>query len=528
MAFVDNETFVSRLFPKIEHLRVYKEFAAYQMDGVKWLLNKEWLGNDVRGGFFCDDMGLGKTWQMLAICECNDVGSTLIIAPNNVTPEWSTAITRVTGNSAFFADARTKAPISDKYVVCSYNLFSGGRGGGAPSAITGKYWGRVILDEGHEVRNNTSKRSASISGLQAGIRWVVTATPVHNSMNDIVNLASWVGYADPQINLTNIISDNMLARTRDEVCKVDPSQELPGIEMFDILLEKQYQGEMDLYAHLKTSWKEGNKDVLGAIHERRQAAIHPLCYYKKDGREIKVGDVALPENYRDLPIKQLLLASKEGDTVIPPFIPVLAVVDDDEAPVMKRRRVDRKSKGGCAFDKVACSYSTKMVFIVRLLEEYADDKFVFFCTYSAEIGVVCAYLEKAGIGYSVFDGQLDKSKKETIVHNFSNCKSVRVLVSQIKCTAVGLNLQVAHRVIIVTPSFNPIIDIQAIHRCYRKGQKDIVYVYRPLIKDTVEVAIAMKSAGKLDIVSDVMGKSQDRYKHKDHTSTDELVALLAM
>lgn len=53
-------------------------------------------------------------------------------------------------------------------------------------------WNRVILDEAHYIRNARSKMCRSCFLLSSGVRWVVTATPVQNSINDIFPLLQFL------------------------------------------------------------------------------------------------------------------------------------------------------------------------------------------------------------------------------------------------------------------------------------------------------------------------------------------------
>ena len=49
-------------------------------------------------------------------------------------------------------------------------------------------WDRVILDEAHEIRNKKSKLFKSVYRINSAIKWIVTGTPVFNSMEDFVSL----------------------------------------------------------------------------------------------------------------------------------------------------------------------------------------------------------------------------------------------------------------------------------------------------------------------------------------------------
>ena len=64
---------------------------------------------------------------------------------------------------------------------------------------------------------------------------------------------------------------------------------------------------------------------------------------------------------------------------------------------------------------------------------------------------------------------------------------------------LGINLVTANHVVLYDSDFNPQIDLQAMDRAHRIGQKKIVYVYRLICKDTVEDKIVQRQAIKLKL-----------------------------
>ncbi len=53
-------------------------------------------------------------------------------------------------------------------------------------------WRRVILDEGHQIRNPSAKSSLACSGLLARSRWVLTGTPIINSLKDLYSMVRFL------------------------------------------------------------------------------------------------------------------------------------------------------------------------------------------------------------------------------------------------------------------------------------------------------------------------------------------------
>lgn len=53
-------------------------------------------------------------------------------------------------------------------------------------------WLRVVLDEGHVIRNPSAMMSKAVHALKADRRWVVTGTPIQNSMKDLFSIISFL------------------------------------------------------------------------------------------------------------------------------------------------------------------------------------------------------------------------------------------------------------------------------------------------------------------------------------------------
>jgi SWI/SNF-related matrix-associated actin-dependent regulator of chromatin subfamily A3 len=54
-------------------------------------------------------------------------------------------------------------------------------------------WRRIILDEGHSIRNPSSKGASAVTAISARSRWALTGTPIINSLKDLYTLLRFVG-----------------------------------------------------------------------------------------------------------------------------------------------------------------------------------------------------------------------------------------------------------------------------------------------------------------------------------------------
>jgi SNF2 family DNA or RNA helicase len=53
-------------------------------------------------------------------------------------------------------------------------------------------WLRVVLDEGHFIRNASTKQSKACADIPARALWVVTGTPIQNAMKDLFGLLAFL------------------------------------------------------------------------------------------------------------------------------------------------------------------------------------------------------------------------------------------------------------------------------------------------------------------------------------------------
>jgi SNF2 family DNA or RNA helicase len=102
------------------------------------------------------------------------------------------------------------------------------------------------------------------------------------------------------------------------------------------------------------------------------------------------------------------------------------------------------------------------------------EKTLIFCQFKGEMDEIQKRLKK----YRIYrlDGSVSKELRAERITEFRECQEGAVFIIQIKAGGVGLNLQEATRVYIMSPSWNPATELQAIGRCHRTGQTRNVYV----------------------------------------------------
>ena len=151
----------------------------HQKKGVSWLLSMENLSKGPKGGFLCDEMGLGKSIQIISVILGNVKKNTLIVVPKSIVTQWKNEISKFAPSlSVFIYDGqyRTQDPddlLKSDVVIAPYSLLTENA-----MMLHRIRWGRIVLDEGHEIRNPSSSKFKAACKLHAELRWILSGTPV--------------------------------------------------------------------------------------------------------------------------------------------------------------------------------------------------------------------------------------------------------------------------------------------------------------------------------------------------------------
>lgn len=138
-----------------------------------------------------NEMGLGKTLCMLGLFvkTCRSGHVNLVVCPATLVTTWANEISkhldidtsRVTVIKSV-ADAKTKTFDNTSIVIVSYTLLT--RLDEA-SKLLNTSFKRVVLDEAHYLRNTTTCTFKKVQALKRDNTWVMTATPIFNSHDDM-------------------------------------------------------------------------------------------------------------------------------------------------------------------------------------------------------------------------------------------------------------------------------------------------------------------------------------------------------
>ncbi|PGH23389.1 hypothetical protein AJ80_02499 [Polytolypa hystricis UAMH7299] len=169
------------------------------------------------GGILADDMGLGKTIQIISLIVANSTPrtsglskATLIVSPLGVMSNWRDQISGHVRKEnplrvlTYHGPGKNEASNLDQYdvVITTYGAISSefthmsdkGPNVKRPNkGLFSMHWRRIVLDEGHTVRNSHTKGARAVCGLKADSRWSLTGTPIINNLKDLYSQIKFLG-----------------------------------------------------------------------------------------------------------------------------------------------------------------------------------------------------------------------------------------------------------------------------------------------------------------------------------------------
>jgi non-specific serine/threonine protein kinase len=111
-------------------------------------------------------------------------------------------------------------------------------------------------------------------------------------------------------------------------------------------------------------------------------------------------------------------------------------------------------------------------------------------------------LDKSGTPYLYLDGRT--TDRQERVDRFQSDEDIPFFLISLKAGGVGLNLTAADYVIHIDPWWNPAVEMQASDRTHRIGQENPVFVYKLIVRDSVEEKIVQLQDRKRELVDQLI------------------------
>lgn len=448
----------------------------HQREGVMWMCQREahpGVVPSVAGGILADEMGMGKTYEVAALMRLRPM-RTLVVTTLATLMQWQDVLSTHLGELPFVLRSKDHAGGGGfqrvKTVLTTYSMFQ--RCDRVPSALGMQGWGRIVLDEAHVIRNPKTNMHRSLSRLAAVHRWVLTGTPVNNTLRDLHSLVQWLGAPGLEVGLVR--EHLMLMRTKELSCGCD----IPSLTIIDSIVVMS-PTERHVYSMIVTSGRAHANMEVGDMDMLTHAPIH-------------------------VHVMEAVLRCRQACTHLSIMAEaVVQAMRTEERSCTKMQLVMRHPD--IATTPVSLM-SAKLTRLVELVTAHSrTEKSLVFCDWLKEMELVeRALTEGVGVRVLRYHGAMDVTGRQAVLRSFQGMEEGTVLLVQIQCGGTGLNIQSASRVYMMRPAWNPCIERQAIARVHRLGQTRAVIVTRLVAADSIDERCEDVQRSKLEVINSVM------------------------
>jgi len=423
----------------------------YQKFGLNWLM---FLRDFRFGGILADDMGLGKTIQTLSLLLRLKEGRklkkpVLIIVPTSLLGNWKAEIEKFTPTlkyiSIYGTDRGAKFREIGKYdiVFTTYNLIV------KDFEIYEKHqFEYIILDEAQKIKNPNTKSTQLIKQLNSNYKLALSGTPIENHLGELWSIFSFV---------------------------------MPGflgsLKTFKQAFQNPIEKEKDMEVRKKLN-KKVNPFILRRTKEKVLNELPDKVEIVKYA-EFSEEEVKLYESIR------VIMDKKVRDAIAQNGLNRSQILVLDA--LLKLRQVCCHPSLVKIDEAKKIKTSSKLEMFLELVDELIAEgrKILVFSQFTSMISIIEEELSKREIKYSKLTGST--KNRDEVIEEFKT-KSDIFLIS-LKAGGVGLNLTEADTVIHYDPWWNVAAQNQATDRAYRIGQDKNVFVYKLVVRNSIEEKI---------------------------------------
>jgi superfamily II DNA or RNA helicase len=439
----------------------------YQRIGVAWLWH---LYRNQLGGILADEMGLGKTLQALALIECickqaqpeSASGPALVVCPASLVENWLRETARFTPNLKTLkhhGPQRAKEPvILEEYdlVVTSYGTLR------QDAELLGTMdWCVVIGDEAQHIKNRRSQNAKTLISLHAAGRFLLTGTPIENSLDDLLSLFSFLMPGYLQKPTGKLTQD-----------------------------DKAWHNKRQAERAAAYILRRTKKEVAPELPDK----IEKTFFCELGNKQQRFYQDTLEQTRRDI-FNLEMSGANAGRVQFAAFTELLRLRQACVDPrILDENFPAKDSAKLAAFDEV--------------LDECLDagSRILVFSSFVTALHLLAEHLEQKGHKFCYLDGKT--RNRLAVCDQFNEDSSIPVFLISLKAGGTGLNLTGADTVLHYDPWWNPAAEAQATDRAHRIGQTKVVTSIKLIAANTVEEKVLELQAQKAEILKELFEESE--------------------
>ena len=460
----------------------------YQKRGFLWI--KTLKANGL-GGILADEMGLGKTLQIISFllsefqaAKAEENRRCLVVAPASLVYNWKNefekfapelSVKLVVGTSEERKEIIQAAELRD-ILITSYDLLR---------RDTSEYqeisFFTQVIDEAQFIKNHSTKGARAVKAITAEFKMALTGTPVENRLSEL-----WS------------IFDYLLPGFLFSYKKFREEFEIPIIQNDDEQAMKRIQKMIGPFVLRRLK-----QEVLTDLPDKLEKKVYGIM----DGEQQQLYDAQVTR------MKELLASQSEED-FRSGKIQILA-------ELTKLRQVC--CDPGLLYEDYKGN-SAKLDLTIEMVRNAVEGghKILLFSQFTSMLAKIQDRLQKEEIRFYTLTGSTPKEERLRLTQTF-NQDDTPVFCISLRAGGTGLNLAGADMVIHYDPWWNVAVQNQATDRAHRIGQRQVVSVYKLVLKGSIEEKIIILQEKKEALAEQVL---QAAGRGDGSFSKEELLSLL--
>jgi SNF2 family DNA or RNA helicase len=338
-------------------------------------------------------------------------------------------------------------------------------------------WSVVIGDEAQHIKNRRSQNARTLMRLHSRGRFLLTGTPVENSLDDLLSLFEFLmpGY-------------------------------LTGATGKLAAEERAWHNDRQTRRAAAYILRRTKKEVAPELPEK----IEKTFFCELGAKQQRFYQETLEKTRREI-FEMEMAGTQAGRLKFAAFTELLR---------LRQVCVDPRILD----PEFAANDSAKLEAFDEVLAECLDNggRMLVFSSFVSALKLLAEHLKGSGHRFCYLDGQT--KNRLTVCDTFNEDAGIPVFLISLKAGGTGLNLTGADTVLHYDPWWNPAAEAQATDRAHRIGQKRVVTSVKLIATNTVEEKVLELQARKAELLAELFEESAVA---NEKVSIDDIKVLLS-
>jgi DNA repair and recombination protein RAD54B len=474
---------------------------------------------DVRGAILADEMGLGKTLQTITLiwtllrqsplAGTKPVASkVLICCPVSLVDNWKKEFNKWLGlnrvgvlaiNNNKYQNEKQNIEQFPKNKVYQIMIIGYEKMQSMSESLSEIKFDLLVCDEGHRLKNSENKVMKTLKSFNIRRLILLTGTPIQNDLMEFYTMADFVNpgvlgsLKSFQKEFIKPILDSRDANcTNRQLTKKGKEKSKELMKLTNNFILRRSNAELTKYLPKRSDYiifvppTPLQLQLFKTILSTQKFKTMVEDAERNEKTASSSSSFNMINTFRKLCNSPSLLQTDSF------YLEMCERQSDDPEDVNFRAQLAKKIKSG------------KMMALIKLLallSAKTEEKIVIVSNFTATLNIIESVFRTLNLSYTRLDGSTPSNDRGSIVDKFNRSpasKCFAILLSA-KAGGVGLNLIGASRLVLFDNDWNPAIDLQAIARIHRDGQKRDVKIYRLLTSGCMDEKIFQRQLVKQDL-----------------------------